>query len=157
MSAPAGAQGLPPEHVRELLRQLLAEGSSVRLRVSGSSMSPFIRGGDLVTLAPLGGRPVRRGDVVAVAAGGRWLVIHRVVGVTPEGVATRGDALERPDVTVAPGDVAALVARVERRGRRVRLGLGPERALVAWLSRRGWLVPWLRPWRRLVRWVAANR
>jgi hypothetical protein len=35
------------------------------------------------------------------------------------------------------------VVRVERRGRRVQLGLGPERRLIALLSRHHLLVPWV--------------
>lgn len=157
VSAPAGAQGLPRERVLELLRQLLDDGLSVRLKVTGSSMSPFVRSGDLVTLAPPGDHPIRRGDVVGVLVGHRWLVIHRVVAAAPESLVTRGDALGRPDEAVSRGAIVARLARVERRGRRIRLGLGPERTVIAWLSRRGWLVPWLRPCRRLVRWVTANR
>jgi hypothetical protein len=155
-NAPAGAQALPRQRVLELVRQLLDDGLSVRLEVTGSSMSPFVRGGDVVTLAPPGEGPIRRGEVVAVLARRHWLVIHRVVAASPAGLETRGDALDRPDEGVSRSDVVARLRRVERRGRRIRLGLGPERRVLAWLSRRGWLVPWLRPW-RLLRRMGTNR
>lgn len=145
----AGAETLSRDRLHDLLHRLLDEGLAVELRVTGASMSPFIRGGDLLTLTPKGRRTVRPGDVVAFLADGQSLVIHRVVAAEGETVRTRGDALGRGDRPLAAAEVLAIVAGVERRGRRVRLGLGPERALVAWLSRLGFLAPLLRPWRRL--------
>ncbi len=130
---------------------MLADGFDAELRVTGSSMSPLVRGGDLVTLSPPSRCPIRRGAVVAYLRGSRSLAVHRVVAGAGEKLVTRGDAMTRPDDPVAAGEVLGVMTRHRRRGRRVRLGLGPERVLIAWLSRRGLLVPLLRPWRWLVR------
>lgn len=154
-ASPAGAETLSRARLHDLLHRLLDEGLAVELRIAGASMSPFIRGGDLLTLIPRASRPVRRGDVVAFLADGRSLVIHRVVAADGETVRTQGDALRSSDRPVALAEVLAFVSRVERRGRTVRLGLGAERAHLAWLARRGWLAPLLRPWRWLARRGAA--
>jgi hypothetical protein len=142
---------LSRSRLHQLLHQLLDEGLAVEIKAAGASMSPFVRAGDLLTLTPRGRRAVRRGDVVAFLVDGGSLVIHRVVAAEGAAVRTRGDALGRGDRPVAAADVLGIVVRVERRGRRVRFGLGPERALVAWLSERGFLAPLLRPWRWLTR------
>ncbi len=139
------------ENLPELLRQTLADGFDAELRVTGSSMSPLVRSGDLITLSPPSRCPIRRGAVVAYLRAGRSLVVHRVVAITGEELLTRGDAMRRPDEPVAAARVLGVLARHRRRGRRLRLGLGPERVLIAWLSRRGWLAGLLSPWRRLAR------
>ncbi|RJX21226.1 MAG: SynChlorMet cassette protein ScmC [Desulfobulbus sp.] len=59
---------------------------------SGSSMKPTFRHPDLVEVVPYNDRPIRPGDVIYYqpATGGQK-VIHRVVRITANGIATRGD------------------------------------------------------------------
>jgi hypothetical protein len=141
------------EAIGSMLHELLAEQVSVRLRVTGGSMSPFIRTGDLVTIQPRSKTPFRIGDVVAVKIATGKLVVHRVVRTTVDHFVTRGDATSQsdPPVTMVLGPVST----VERKGRRVRLGLGPERRLIAILSRTGLLRLLLRPVRFIVRTIKA--
>lgn len=121
----------------ELVRRLLAAGETVPLRLEGGSMAPFLRPGDLVRIAPLDTGEPRVGDVVAFLAGPR-LVVHRVLAVGPDRVRLRGDAAPAHD-DVPRGAVAGRIVAAERAGRRLRLGLGPERRLLAWLSAHDWL------------------
>lgn len=118
----------------ELAATLLREHHLVRVVAAGHSMSPFIRGGDALDIAPVAA-PVRIGDVVAVATEGR-LLVHRVVSTSP--LATRGDVAEQPDPLFEP-EVLGRVVGISRGARRIRFGLGPERILVAWASRLGLL------------------
>lgn len=122
------------------------------LRVGGASMAPFIRTGDVVTLRPC--ERARLGDVVARLAGPDRLLVHRVV-TGGEPPLTRGDSAHEPDPPLSPGELLGRVWAVERAGRGVRAGLGPERQVLAWLSRRGWLRPLLVLARRAVRGTAA--
>ena len=119
-----GSRGttLSGNHVAGLVRDLLSDGLPVKVTVTGSSMVPFIRAGDVVTLRP-----------------GATLVVHRVITRTGAGVVTRGDASPETDDPVSLGDVLGHVVGVERVGKPVGLGLGPERALIAVLSRWGLL------------------
>ena len=127
----SGASLLP-----SLLADLQRAGSAVRLEVTGHSMSPLIRSGDVVTIEPLSGRRPAFGEVVALAPEGR-LRIHRVVGWDRGRVVSRGDVAPEADPAMSVDDVLGRVTRVERRGREVRLGLGIERWPIAWLSRVG--------------------
>ena len=134
-----------------LILDLLAGGRSVEIPATGGSMSPCIRSADTVTLAPLGARRVRLGDVVAFARPEGRLVIHRVVALAGERLRTRGDAASRADAWIDRRQVVGRVGGVRRRGRRARWGLGPGRSLIAVLSRAGLLTPLLRLARRLAR------
>lgn len=142
---------LTARDVDPLVLELLAEGMSVEVPVTGDSMSPFIRDLDVVTLVPLGHEPPRRGDVVAFPRPDGRLVIHRVVASAGGRLRTRGDAAGLADGWIDAEILIGRVEKIERRGRRVRLGLGAERALIALLSRAGLLAPLLRPVRWLVK------
>jgi len=137
-----------PAHI-ELMRLVLGRGRNWRIRALGKSMTPFIRHGDDITFAPVSAeRGIGLGDVVAhirrLPTGTR-LVVHRVVG-------RRGSSyLIRPDpglgynaLPVPPSDILGRVVRVERGGKRIKLGLGLERYVIAVLSRAGLLLPLLR-------------
>jgi len=137
--APAGPEERSPDELLQpLLADLLRGGTPVRLEVTGHSMSPFIRSGDVVTIEPLSGRRPALGDVVALTPGGR-LLVHRLVGWDRGQALCRGDAAAGADPLASPDDLLGRVTRVERVGRRVRLGLGIERLPIAWLSRVGLL------------------
>lgn len=143
-------ESLSPELLSELLRALLEDGLPVELRVTGSSMSPFVRSGDVIVVSPRPAAAIRLGDVVAFLRGEKRLVVHRVVRRRGDGFLTRGDASPRADGRVAGGEILGAVERVTRTGERVRLGLGRERIAIAWLSRCGLLMAMLRPLRWLV-------
>jgi len=124
---------------RGLFADLLSSGVNVRLEVGGHSMTPFIRAGDVVTVAPRGDARPALGDVVVCAVDRDQLTMHRLVGWAEERLIPRGDAAPSADPAVPVDSVVGLVRRVERRDRPVRLGLGPERRVIAWLSRCGLL------------------
>jgi hypothetical protein len=102
-------------------------------------MTPFVRRGDVVTIASYRGAPLSLGQVVAFAPAAGRLIVHRVVGRTDGCLLPRGDAAPTADPPITCDEVLGVVTRVERRGRRVGIGLGPERRAVAWLSRIGLL------------------
>jgi len=115
-------------------------GVPLRTTVRGTSMTPFIRDGDVVVVDPIRGAPPCVGDVVAFRhPGTRRLTVHRIVGRDPAGWVLRGDGCPAADGVVPEADILGRVVTVERRGKPVRLGLGASGAWVAALSRGGWL------------------
>jgi len=136
----------------ELLRAVLGKGVPFRFRAKGFSMHPFIKDGDVVTLSPLSARPPRVGNTVAFLypESGK-LAIHRVVGKAGNSFLIMGDGNPGPDGMIPAKNILGCVRKVERDGKRVYLGLGPERFLIAWLSRRRLLYPLLLPLWRLIR------
>ncbi len=127
----------------DLMQATLAKGVPFRLRARGSSMHPFVKGGDLIVVSPLKTRSPVLGDVVAFVQAER-LVVHRVIAVSGNGYFMKGDATEGRDGPVPVASVLGLVTRVEREGERVLIGLGPERILIAMLARRGLALPLVR-------------
>lgn len=126
--------------VVELVRTLFAEGTSVRLRARGTIMSPFIKPEDLLVLSPLGIRSPSIGDVVIfVEPRIQRPFIQRVIKRTENSYLLKGDSAREPTGTVTRTNILGRVTKVERGGRRVLFGLGPECVLIAFLSRKGLL------------------
>lgn len=70
--------------VQEMLRQ----GKSVRIRVRGSSMLPFLRHNDDALLAPPEGKRIRRGTVVVAQTDESGIVLHRIRRIDRNGCIT---------------------------------------------------------------------
>ena len=133
-----GELSLPGPALVKLLRAVLDKGALFRFQAKGFSMSPFIEDGDVLTLSPLAGASPRRGDVVAFRRPQRGkLVIHRVVEKRGTSYLIRGDNSPKGDGLVPKANILGYVTKVERDGKKVFLGLGPERFLIAFLLRRG--------------------
>jgi hypothetical protein len=125
----------------ELMQAVHAKGLPFRFNAGGHSMAPFIRDGDVICVSPLAFRAPGLGDVVAfIHPETKLLCVHRVQSANRDGFLIQGDNMpEKPDGMIPREAIVGRVTRVERAGRRVRLGLGPERLLLALLSRCGLL------------------
>jgi len=133
------SHGIPGIAFAGLMEAVLEKNVPFRFSASGSSMTPFIRDGDAITVEPL---PLqfRPGDVVAfVNVLSNQLMVHRIIHVSPAGYLIKGDNNSVPDGLMPASSIIGRVVRVVRRGRQVRLGLGIERFAIAWLSQRCWL------------------
>lgn len=141
VKAEQSSQSVSSAAFAELMAAVLEKNVPFRFTAPGFSMTPFIRDGDIITIAP-GSARLRAGDVVAFMnpCCGK-LTVHRILHVSPAGYLIKGDNAPEPDGLVPVSIILGRVVRVEHDGRRVRLGLGVERVVIAWLSRRGWLMP----------------
>jgi signal peptidase I len=139
---------------RELIAEALQRFGVVRLRATGGSMSPAIRGGDVLVVANCSIADLRPGDVILFARRGS-LVAHRIRRIPRHSarcvLVTRGDAVWRDDpavrasailgrvVAVGRGDVFVAPAACTRFGR--------TNALIAnqWTAMRSRVIPrWTR-------------
>ena len=125
----------------ELMQAVHEKGLPFRFNAGGHSMAPFIRDGDVICVSPLASRAPGLGDVAAfIHPETKLLCLHRVLSVHGDRFLIQGDNMpEEPDGMIPREAIVGRVTRVERAGRRVRLGLGPERLLLALLSRCGLL------------------
>ena len=157
-TAPGGVLSLSGHALREFLGAVLEHDVPFRFTARGYSMYPFVKDGDVITVEPFsssnGGRQrgPRLGDIVAFCRPETGqLVVHRAIGRQRGKVLLRGDNCRQPDDPVDLGAVLGRISRVERRGRAVRFGRGPEKLLVAGLARHNELIPLVTVVRRAVR------
>jgi signal peptidase len=124
-----------------LVSEAVRAAGSVRLRVSGTSMVPAMRPGDLITVERAGTADISPGEIVVFARAGR-LVVHRVTGIAAPAAAksggpetgpvlqTRGDCARRNDPIVRESELLGRVTQIERGGRRMqpctKLGTGQQ-------------------------------
>jgi signal peptidase I len=103
--------------IMELIEAVHEKGASFRFQARGFSMTPAIRDGDVITVAPLKGVPPRRGDVLAFRHPKRpQLLVHRVLRARSRGLFIRGDSCPEADGWVPLENVIGVVTGVERGG-----------------------------------------
>ncbi len=98
-----------------LAEEITGKGKSFTFRAMGGSMSPFIRDGDTVLIAPVQGS-ISTGDVVLVKTGEGKAFLHRVVRKTEEGIITRGDSNMEIDGLFPEDRIIGRAVRVTGRG-----------------------------------------
>ena len=150
MTAPKPLPSAAPSTRESVQRELAAETArrfgALKIKVTGDSMLPALRPGDVLTVVrqPIGG--FRPGDIVLGARpspdapGAPEFVAHRVVR-KPEltGVPrliTRGDSLPQNDSPLLEHEILGRVTAVTRRGRRIDPRLTLRRRLAACVLRR---------------------
>ena len=116
----------------EQARQLLSRSLPVELRMSGSSMSPAIEDGDIITLEPVAEDPIKQGDIVLYQSRMDTAVIHRIIRLERSSaercIVTRGDAASHNDTPVPLHRILGRVKRVERAGERIKMVI-PKRSV----------------------------
>lgn len=134
----------------QLMQAVLDRNMPFRFRAGGFSMAPFIKDGDVLTVSPWPDSPPGLGDVAAfLYPAGGMLAVHRIVAQTKSGYRLKGDGTDAADGLIPRSHMVGIVRKVERNGRGILLGLGPEKILIALLSGSGLLVLLLRPFRLL--------
>lgn len=120
-----------------VLADVLGSGRSFRFTARGTSMVPFIRDNDVLTVAPLGSTSPAVGDVVACRDPGRaaGVVIHRVVRVSAAGYVLQGDALDHDDGEFERDQFLGVVREITRGRHATTRGLGASGPLIAFAKR----------------------
>jgi signal peptidase I len=99
----------------QLAAEVAGQFGGVRLRVSGTSMTPAVRPGDVLAVEKASFSQVDTGEIVVFARDGR-LVAHRLVAKTECHLITRGDRTRRNDSPVSVAEFVGRVTDVERGG-----------------------------------------
>jgi hypothetical protein len=129
---------LEPGLIVELLHQSMENGRSPFLNVISDSMSPLIRSGDQVQVAPVSHKALHLGDVIVFSDLGE-LVTHRFWGITInesiEQLITKGDRPQHFDQLHDTGTLIGLVIGRRRNRRFLKLSMGAGRWLNLQLTR----------------------
>jgi hypothetical protein len=120
----------------DLIETLISRKKSLRFTAKGFSMFPLICNNDVVTLSPISDSCIGLGQVVAfLCPKNQSLAIHRIIGRKTNGYIIKGDNTFATDGVIPRKNILAYVSMVERKGKRITLGLGKERQLIVFLSR----------------------
>jgi signal peptidase I len=104
--------------IMELIEAVHEKGASFRFQAKGNSMTPAIRDGDIITLAPLGDLLPRRGDVLAFRHPERpQMMVHRVVHTKERKYFIKGDNCPEADGWIPAENLLGLITNVERQGK----------------------------------------
>jgi hypothetical protein len=126
------------------IEKLLAEGHVIQIHPVGSSMYPlFVSDRDEAVIAPVGGRKLRRGDVVLYRRDGGILVLHRICRITAQGLYLVGDHQTQEEGPLRPDQIKGILVAFIRRGKHIQTTQPFYRLLS-----RLWL--WLRPVRHRI-------
>ena len=103
----------------DFFADLLNRGLSLRVRVTGRSMQPFLRGGEIVTIKKVPCAELRIGDLIFFESSQGVLVLHRIVRkkLSDNGAyifQTRGDGLMSFDGEIHGGSVLGKVLLIEK-------------------------------------------
>ena len=127
---------LSGEAMTGLLQAVLDKRAPFKFKARGFSMLPFIKNDDVVTISPLIDHSIGFGkSVVFIDPQTGKLVIHRVVGQKGSYYFIKGDSVTNVDGFIPEKNILGIVTKVERKDRVINLGLGPERLIVAFLSK----------------------
>ena len=85
----------------------------LRLEVSGDSMRPLLRPGDVVVVQPADPSALQAGEVVVAQQSGEWIT-HRLVTVDQRGFLTHGDNTRFADEAVSADQLVGRVIAIER-------------------------------------------
>jgi hypothetical protein len=116
----------------------LKKGGQVRLKVNGTSMSPFLAPGDILVVQGVDPSALQCGDLIVVRRE-QDLVTHRLVGVNEQGWYTKGDGVRFVDPPVAAESILGRVVSIERREEQIDLRDEQWVTVNRRLGRLGWL------------------
>lgn len=96
----------------------LTNGHSLRFRALGSSMTPFIRNGDILTATPTNPNQLRIGEIIFYKTKGGNAIAHRILRIKQANnkltFNTRGDASTGTYETVEQNQVLGKVTTINR-------------------------------------------
>lgn len=116
-----------------LIRELLVANKTVRLKVRGDSMYPFIRSDlDDITLEYADFNAVKKRDIVLIKRRSGAYVLHRVCKITEREFYMLGDAQQDLEGPLYPEQLVAKGVSIVRNGRELRCDAWGMR-LAAWI------------------------
>ncbi|MGE5403943.1 MAG: S24/S26 family peptidase [Candidatus Saccharibacteria bacterium] len=103
-----------------LISELIQQGQSARLVVSGSSMYPFLRDGiDSVELVKGNFDDLKRGDIVMIQRLDGTYVMHRIIKKDKDSFVMVGDAQEWLEGPISREQMVAVVTAIWRKEEKI--------------------------------------
>jgi len=148
-------QIMPNQQFSVLMAEVLKTGKAFRFQASGSSMNPFIKDSDILTLVDVSQGEIKLGNVLSfIHPHNRKLLVHRVVNSKQKNYLMKPDNSANVDGWVNQQEIIGIVHSVERGESLIQFGLGWEKWWIAHLSRWNILMPIIQVlWRIFPSWL----
>ena len=103
-----------------LASELIAQGQSTRIAVTGTSMYPFLRDIiDSVEVRRANFDSLSRGDVVIIRRRDGVYVMHRIIKATPQHIYIIGDAQQWIEGPISPDQLVGVVSAIWRKNKKI--------------------------------------
>jgi signal peptidase I len=104
-------------------RRDIAQKGSVRIRMSGNSMYPFLKNNDFVLVQKLNFENIKIGDIVLTCDNDR-ILCHRVFAIKNNRFQTKADAFTKPDNFVSDQMLIGKVTQIKSKEKIIDLNTG---------------------------------
>jgi len=102
-----------------LFQEILNRGLILRVKATGRSMSPFLAGGEILTIRKVPGAHLYPGDLIFFKTVNGSLLLHRIMkkkfNSSSYVLQTKGDALIALDEPVTEHDIFGKACRIEKK------------------------------------------
>lgn len=118
----AGSDDITRPLSAALASELLDIGKDLRVRVTGVSMKPFLKTGDVVTIRKTPVTALRAGDIVFCRNDAQTMSLHRLLKIQKQSSSggmilyTKGDAVNRMDLPLGSDRCLGKAVFIERAG-----------------------------------------
>jgi signal peptidase I len=114
------SQAIPIDEKVGLYEDILKKGISLHVKVTGRSMSPYLKGGETLTIRKVQPESLKRGDMIFFKGQSDHPVLHRIVRIQRKGggryiFQTKGDGTYAFDDPVSEDAVIGKVSKIERK------------------------------------------
>ena len=99
------------------MEDLIGQGETVSIPVSGFSMNPFLADKRDAVLVKRPERDLKRGDIVLYKRRNGQYILHRIWRVKREGYFMVGDAQTEIEGPIKPDQIIGLVEKIRRKGK----------------------------------------
>ena len=109
----------PHPEILCLMEEILNSGSTLRIKVTGKSMSPFVCKNDIAYIKKVPFFSLKPGDLILFKNCEGFLVLHRIIKKRPEKenetvLITKGDALIIYDDTVKENNILGKITGIKK-------------------------------------------
>jgi hypothetical protein len=130
---------IPQDDFEHLANKLLENGNMVRFRAHGRSMLPFIKDGDILTIAPINSDNLKKYDIVFYRKPDKKLAAHRIISKSKKNESIlfhiRGDGYVGGTEKIPATDIMGVITKVERNNTKIKLNsLKIKLATIGWTT-----------------------
>lgn len=108
------------KYIFKIGKELLSQGKTIKLTVTGDSMYPFLRHNlDFVELISTNFSSLSKGDIVLILRANGEYILHRIIKKTKFCIYITGDSQQWIEGPIYPHQIIAAVSAIYRESKRI--------------------------------------